>query len=710
MEQKHTNRLLHETSPYLLQHAHNPVDWYPWGEEALKRAKEENKPILLSIGYSACHWCHVMEHESFEDEEIAGILNDYFVPIKVDREERPDLDHIYMTAVSAMTGQGGWPLNVFLTPDKKPFYGGTYFPSPARLGMPGFKEVLHFIHEAWENRREEIVRSSDSLLNVLQEQTKASGTGTFSAEILHQAFRQFLNYFDETYGGFGQSPKFPSSHNLSFLLCYWKRTANTKALGMVEKTLLKMHQGGMYDHLGGGFHRYSTDSSWQMPHFEKMLYDQAILSRTYLEAYQATANPLYRKVAQEIFEYVLRDMKSGEGGFFSAEDADSFDPHFYPPVPGTQVDKSEGAFYLWRYKEIVEFLGNKDSEVFNYYFGIKPDGNAQFDPHAEFVGKNILYIAHSLFETAKNFSISEKKVDEIITRGCQRLLQERLKRPRVHLDDKILVDWNGLMISSLALGGEVLDDPRYIQSAEDACHFLLHHLKTKDGRLLHRYRDGEAAISATLNDYAFLIHGLLDLYEASFKVEYLKEALNLADQMVNLFWDEKNGGFFLTAPDREDIILRQKEVYDGAYPSGNSIAALDMIRLAHFTLNPVWEKRVQRLFASFLGVIESHPSAYAQMLIAMDFFLGPSREIIIAGIPDSASTKEMLKILRKKFLPGKVVIFRPVDEHCAEELISLIPSLKTQLPIDNKTTAYVCKNHVCQLPTTSLTKFEELLQ
>ena len=706
---EHTNLLINEKSPYLLQHAHNPVNWYPWGKPALEKAAKENKPIFLSIGYSTCHWCHVMEHESFEDEETARILNEYFIPIKVDREERPDLDQIYMTAVSMMNGQGGWPLNVFLTPDKKPFYGGTYFPPQSRYGMPGFKDVLRSIHDAWEKRPGEIVRSGDSLVSILKEQAASSEKGALSDETLKKAFQQFSNYFDERHGGFGQQPKFPSSHNLSFLLRYWKRASSQKALDMVEKTLTEMQKGGIYDHLGGGFHRYSTDEMWQIPHFEKMLYDQAVIARTYLEAYQATGNNIYSKTASEIFDYVLRDMTSSEGGFFSAEDADSFP--FDSDSKQSSVKKEEGAFYLWTYDDLIRLLGPRDSPVFNYYFGIEPNGNAQFDPHGEFVGKNILYIAHSPGETAAHFSISEKEVSEIISRGSLKLFQERIKRPRPHLDDKILVDWNGLMISSLAFGGGILNDRRYTQSAQTAVEFILRHLKTPDGRLLHRYRDGQSAIDATLSDYAFFIQGLLDLYETTFQPEYLNEAIHLSEKMVELFWDDKNGGFFLAAHDREDLILRPKEIYDGASPSGNSIAALDLIRLAHFTMNTEWDKKAQKLFEFFYKTIEATPSAYAQTLTALDFILGPSREIIIAGEANDALVEEMLENLRRKFIPNKVIILRPADlvgEKKSDLIFSLIPSLKDQIPVNNQTTAYICINHVCQLPVTTLKDFEKL--
>lgn len=719
------NRLIKEKSPYLLQHAHNPVDWYSWGEEAFKKAKKENKPIFLSIGYSTCHWCHVMEHESFEDEETARLMNEYFVSIKVDREERPDLDHVYMSAVTAITGQGGWPLNVFLTPDRKPFWGGTYFPPEARFGSPGFKDVLRSIHEAWMKQQDQILSSAQSLVGMLQTQIQKPPAKPIKEEILQRAFDQFSSHFDEQYGGFGQQPKFPSSHNLSFLLRYWKRTSNPRALEIVNKTLTEMSKGGMYDQLGGGFHRYSTDPYWQVPHFEKMLYDQAILSRTYLEAYQATGNPLYAKAAGEIFDYVLRDLRDAKGGFFSAEDADSFDASIEldinPARPGIRdwrageqrrrtKEKKEGAFYLWTFKEIVDLLGQEDSKIFNDYFGIEQNGNTKFDPQGEFVGKNILYVNHSIEDTAKHFNLSNEEVGKILKHGRQKLFEARLKRPRPHLDDKVLVDWNGLMISALSFGGRVLREERYTQAAEEAAQFILKRLKTSDGKLLHRFRDGEVGISATLTDYAFLVQGLLDLYEATFKVEHLKEVLLLADDMVHLFGDEKEGGFFFAAHDSADVILRQKEIYDGALPSGNSIAALDLVRLFHFTLESKWEQKAQKLFNAFSNDINQHPSAYAQMLIALDFFLGPSQEVILSGDLKDPILHQMIQSLSSKFLPNKVVIVRPADQRQAQEIISLIPSLESQIPLEGKTTAYVCRNHVCQSPTSDIQKFEKSIQ
>ena len=703
-EYMHTNKLINEKSPYLLQHAHNPVNWYPWGNEAFQKAKKEDKPIFLSIGYSTCHWCHVMEDESFSNPEIAGIMNKYFVSIKVDREERPDIDNIYMSAVMVMTGSGGWPLTVILTPDKKPFYGGTYFPPEDKWGRPGLKTTLNSIADAWKNRRGEILRSGESLTQAIRQQPFVSGQKTFSLNegILKESYNGFLRRFDSRYGGFGDAPKFPMGHSLSFLLRYWKRSGEAKSIEMVERTLFSMARGGIYDHIGGGFHRYSTDGQWRVSHFEKMLYDQAILARAYLEAYQATGEEEYAKTAGEIFEYILRDMTHPEGGFYSAEDADS-------PSPENPKEKKEGAFYLWSKDEIINVLGKEQGEIFCYYFGIEPKGNALADPRGEFTGRNILYIAHSLEETARHFKKNASEVEIIIKGAKEKLFTIRSKRPRPHLDDKILVDWNGLMISSLSFGSRVLNEPRYRLAAEKSTQFILKNLTDKNRRLLHRYRDSQAAITATVEDYAFFIHGLIDLYEATFNPDYLKEAKRLAEEMLRLFWDEPEGGFFFTARDAEKLLIRQKESYDGAFPSGNSIAALDLIRLSRLTMEKEFESKTESLFKSFSNEISQMPNAYPQMLIALDLALGPSKEIVISGEIDSEDTKKMIRSVFKRFIPNKVVAHRPPSGK-EEKMVELIPFLKEQVSLEGKTTAYVCQNYVCRFPTTSIKKLDEFLE
>ncbi|MGR3304322.1 MAG: thioredoxin domain-containing protein [Candidatus Scalindua sp.] len=704
------NLLGKEKSPYLLQHADNPVHWYPWGDEAFAKAKAEDKPIFLSIGYSTCHWCHVMEHESFEKQEIADVMNKYFVSIKVDREERPDIDNIYMKAVQTMTGSGGWPLSIFLTHDRKPFYGGTYFPPESQWGRPGFKELLLSINDGWQNKRSEFIRTSNSITNKLQSKPfwqNIGGNSVPGKGALDQAYLGYSRRFDSRYGGFGGAPKFPTSHNLSYILRYWNRTKDTKALQMVEKTLTEMAKGGMYDQIGGGFHRYSTDQRWHIPHFEKMLYDQAILSKTYLEAYQITKNKKYEQIAREIFKYVLRDMTDPQGGFYSAEDADSFPPEEFmnmSPDPSQSDKKKEGAFYLWRQKEIEKHLGKNNASVFNFYYGVQSRGNARSDPHGEFRGKNILYVANSLEETAQRFKKPVQEIERIIREAREKLFKVRDLRIRSHLDDKVLVDWNGLMISSLAFGSRVLNDPKYMEAAEKSAQFILNTLVRKeDGRLLHRYRDGEASILGTIEDYAFFIHGLIDLYEATFKEEYLKEAKRLTSDMVKLFWDKKDGGFFFTASDAEKLLYREKEIYDGAIPSGNSFAALDLLRMGRLTFNRDWENKAEQLFKTF------GRSLSAQSLIALDFALGPSKEIVISGDKENELTKKMVTSLYDRFIPNKVVILRPLSDKKAKNIISLIPFVEKQKALGGKTTAYVCENYNCKFPTTNLKKFEELL-
>lgn len=712
-EEKYQNRLIHEKSPYLLQHANNPVDWYPWGDEAFEEAKKQDKPIFLSIGYSTCHWCHVMEHESFEVPEIAEMINQNFIPIKVDREERPDIDNIYMSAVMAMTGQGGWPLTVLLTHDKKPFFGGTYFPPTAKWGSPGLTDIIRSVANSWANDRDRLIESSNTLTQLLKDNaSKNDGNATLSQETLTTAYHQYDQMYDSRYGGFGHSPKFPTSHNLSFLLRYWKRTGNSRALEIVEHTLTRMAHGGMYDHIGGGFHRYSTDQQWQIPHFEKMLYDQAILSRTYLEAYQITKNDFYAQIAREIFDYVLRDMQYAQGGFFSAEDADSLDPDEYTGISiglTQSHEKKEGAFFLWRYDEIIQILGEDDAKIFNFHFDIQPNGNALHDPHNEFIGKNIIYVKNNLEETAKHFKKDVSEVEQSIQNSKAKILKVRRSRPRPHLDDKILADWNGLMIASLSFGSRVLNEPKYKKAAEKAAQFALKTLVDSEGRLLHRYRDGEAAIMGTIEDYAFFIHGLLNLYEATFQIEYLKRSIDLANSMVSLFWDDKDGGFYFTADDAEKLLYRQKEIYDGAIPSGNSVAALDLVHLARLTLDKQWDDKLEAFFNTFSSQIASRPSSYGQMLMAYDFTLGPSKEIVIAVPETNTNIDELINVIYERFIPNKVVLLRPATGEGSDDIVDISPFVEHQLPMGDQVTIYLCENHICKLPVRDLEKFRLLL-
>ncbi|MFA5059762.1 MAG: thioredoxin domain-containing protein [Candidatus Omnitrophota bacterium] len=707
------NRLIKEKSPYLLQHAANPVDWYAWSLEAFEKAKKENKPVFLSIGYSTCHWCHVMERESFEDDHIADILNEHFVCIKVDREERPDIDHIYMSFVTAMTGSGGWPLSVFLTPDKKPFFGGTYFPPEAKWGSPSFEQVLLSVSGNWRSQPEKILQSSEEMMQalLLREEARDNNASSIDEKIFSVAYRQLSAMFDPVFGGFGQSPKFPMGHNLSFLLRFWKKTKQPEILKIVEKTLKEISKGGICDHLGGGFHRYSTDRQWQVPHFEKMLYDQAILAKAYLETYQATKNSDYAIVAREIFDYVLRDMQYSQGGFFCAEDADSVAPEQASLLQqgDRHPEKKEGAYYLWGFNEIEDALGVRDSEIFYYHYNFRLEGNADHDPHGEFIGKNILYVAKTVEATAQHFKKSMEEIEEVLKRSKEKLLFLRTKRPRPHLDDKILTDWNGLMISALSFGAIVLNEPKYQKGAEDAAQFILSRLVREDGTLWHRFRDGEAAIAGHLTDYAFFINGLLDLYETTFKTAYLKEAVKFAETMMCLFWDEKNGGFFLSAADAKDIILRSKEVYDGALPSGNSVAALVFVRLARFFPDSHWEKNAQQVFSAFSDEISHQPAGYAQMLTALDFALGPSCEIVVVAENRSEQTRQILREVYACFIPNKIIILRVLNEKEEQELIELVPFIKEQGLVSGQPTIYVCRNHACQRPVTSPESLKALL-
>ncbi len=733
---RRTNRLIHEKSPYLLQHADNPVDWYSWGEEAFKKARQEDKPIFLSIGYSTCHWCHVMEHESFEDPAVAELLNRHFVSIKVDREERPDLDSLYMQAVMQMTGQGGWPLSAFLTPEGKPFHGGTYFPPEDRWGQPGFKSVLRGVAQAWSDRREEILHSSEALTEALRAggALAAGGGNPLTEETLTQALQVFSNSYDQEHAGFLPAPKFPRSPALSLLLRIWKRMGDADALRMAEETLRAMAAGGMYDHLGGGFHRYSTDAQWFLPHFEKMLYDQALLAVTYLEAHQATAKPEYAQVAREIFEYVLREMADPQGGFYSAEDADSE----AAGVREANPKKQEGAFYVWSAEELNKVLGAERAEVIGFLYGVQPGGNVFHDPMGEFQGKNVLHRRHDLEEAARRFGKTKEQIQALLSEAKDQLFQARSRRPRPHRDDKILTDWNGLMISALALGSRVLEEPRYAQAARKAADFLLGRMVRSDGRpfgstahpelvparggsasggegkrsaqgrLLHRYREGEAGILGTLEDHAFLAHGLFDLYQATFETKYLAQAKRLAQEMIRLFWDEQNGGFFLTGSDAEALLVRQKEIYDGAIPSGNSVAALVLLRLGRLTTERSFEEKARKLLEGFSGPVRQHPDGYPQLLIALDFALGPSREIVLAGQPEAFGMTAMIRAVYRRFLPNKVVALHPPGK-AGEEIETLAPFLKGQATLEGNPTAYVCRNYACSLPTTDLDQLEKLL-
>ena len=653
------NHLIAEKSPYLQQHAHNPVDWYPWSEAAFEKARSEDKPIFLSVGYSTCHWCHVMERESFENPEIAAILNKSFVAVKVDREERPDVDHIYMTYVQATTGSGGWPMSVFLTPHRMPFFGGTYFAPDDRYGRPGFSVVLERIAEAWKNQHDKILESSGNVIEQLKQHSEsvAGSSAAPDQTTLDATFQYFRRTFDSAHGGFGSAPKFPRPVVLNFLVRYHHRSGRVEALDMTLATLRAMAEGGMHDQLGGGFHRYSVDERWFVPHFEKMLYDQAQLAISYIEAYQITHDPFYQGIARATLDYVRRDMTHADGGFYSAEDADSVIDPAHPKVKG------EGAFYLWTAQELTELLGEDLAKMFAFRYGVEPDGNVHHDPHGEFPGKNILYIRHTVAETAKNFFISEEVVADQLSQAVQKLLGVRSKRVRPHLDDKILTSWNALMISAFAKAAQALDEPAYLQAADRAMDFILARMyDVRTGLLQRRYRDGESAIPGFLDDYAFLIAALLDLYETDFDPNRIELAITLTNKMRELFEDPADGAFFTTAAGDPSLVLRMKDDYDGAEPSGNSIALLDLERLAHLTDRAEYRQAAGRTLRALGPKMSSQSVAVPQMLVAFDYSLAVRREIVIAGHRENDLTRQFLRQLRSRFLPHTVVLLVDSEE------------------------------------------------
>lgn len=681
------NKLIKEKSPYLLQHANNPVDWYPWNDEAFKKAKEEDKPVFLSIGYSTCHWCHVMEKESFEDEEAARLMNDAFVSIKVDREERPDIDWIYMSVCQMLTGSGGWPLTIIMTPDKKPFFAGTYFPKTERFGRMGMMQLIPKIKEIWNSRREEIEKSADEISSSAAHAASSKGGGEkVTEQIFGKAFEEFKRRYDNLYGGFGTAPKFPTPHNLLFLLRYWKRSGDESSLAMAEKTLIEMRKGGIYDQLGFGFHRYSTDPKWLVPHFEKMLYDQAQLCIAYTEAYQASKNDLFKQTAKEILTYVLRDMTSPEGGFFSAEDADS--------------EGEEGKFYLWSEDEVRQILDD-EADFFINTFSITKEGNWVDPMHSGQTGTNIPHLTKSFEKLAEGNSVSVEELKNKIEPVRKKLFYYREKRIHPYKDDKILTDWNGLMISAFSKAAQAFNNSEYKMAAEKAAKFILSTLKNKDGRLIHRYRDGEAGLPAHVEDYAFLIQGLLDLYEAVFDPAYLIEAISLNEIFIDHFWDKQNGGFFFTADDGEKLIVRQKEMYDGAIPSGNSAALLNLLRLGRITGNAEYEKKAEELVDAFSKQMNTHPSAFTQALCGLDFALSKSFEIVIAG----ENTAKFLNSINEKFLPNKIILIK--NEMVRKNIEEIAPFTKEIETNQDKTKVYVCENYKCNMPVDEISALEK---
>lgn len=687
-----SNRLAKEKSPYLLKHAQNPVDWYPWTKEAFMKAEKKDKPIFLSIGYSTCHWCHVMERESFEDEEVAEILNKNFVSIKVDREERPDIDKIYMKTCVLMTGSGGWPLTIIMTPQKQPFFAGTYLPKRGRAGIVGLVDLLGKVAKSWETDKSRLISAAESATEYLVEYvTEKQREEELTEIVFDEAFIRLLDGFDQSNAGFGTSPKFPSPHNLLFLLRYWKIKGRQQALEMVEKTLQKMRMGGIFDQVGFGFHRYSTDSRWLVPHFEKMLYDQAMMAIAYTEAYQATGKDEYRKTVEEIFEYVLRDMTNPKGGFFSAEDADS--------------EGQEGKFYLWTEAEIKQVLG-ENADLITKVFNISREGNYHDEVHKDKTGRNILHFREPLLELSLDLGVSYEELASVLRNVRQKLFEAREERVHPLKDDKILTDWNGLMIAALAKGAQLFNARALSEAAENAVGFILEKMQRVDGRLIHRYRDGEATVDGNLDDYAFLVWGLIELYEATFDTRYLEEALRLQDDMLEHFWDKESGGFFFKADDSEKLLIRHKDFRDGAIPSGNSVAFLNLIKLSRMTGKTHYEEKAATLARAFSSHEEGTPSQNTMFLTALDFFIGPAYEIAIVGNPNSEETKNMLHAIRTRFVPNKVMLLKEVDQKDLENLPGFTKDMKT---IDNKTTVYICRNFVCNKPITEIEEVLEIL-
>ena len=667
------NQLINETSPYLLQHAHNPVDWYPWGEEALGRAEAEDKPILLSIGYSACHWCHVMERESFENPEIASLMNENYICIKVDREERPDLDSLYMSAVQALTGSGGWPMTVFLTPDGKPFYGGTYFPPVDSGGMPGFPQVLLGVAEAYRDRRGDVLQSTQQLLSHLEHLSQApGGQDPLTRDILNQAYQGMAQNYDFENGGLGAAPKFPQPMSYEFMLRYHQAFRDERALEMVEMALEQMARGGIYDQIGGGFHRYSTDAHWLVPHFEKMLYDNALLSRLYLHAFQATQNPFYRRITEETLDYVLREMTDPLGGFYSTQDADS--------------EGEEGKFFVWTPEEIEATMGHEGAALLERYFGVSPHGN--------FGGRNILHVPQDPQSFAAEAGVSAEDLRAAIERGRPRLLEAREERVHPARDEKVLSAWNGLMLRSFAEAASVLGREDYRVAAVACASFLLESLR-RDGRLLRTYKDGRASLKGYLEDYAFLSDGLLALYEATFDARWLDEARTLVDGMVGLFWDEEQGIFYDTGSDHERLMMRPRDFFDNATPSGSSVAVDVLLHMSVLTGEGEYARRGSVSLRSMQQYLAKAPLAMGHWLCALDFYLSTPKEIAIVGGMGDQATWALLNVVHSRYMPNKVLVGNdPSKPYPA------IPLLEDRDMVDSRPTAYVCENYACQLPVT----------
>ena len=679
------NRLINEKSPYLRQHAYNPVDWYPWSEEAFEKAKKEDKPIFLSIGYSTCHWCHVMEKESFEDEEIAEILNKYFVPIKVDREERPDIDAFYMGVCQAMTGSGGWPLTIIMTPEKEPFFSGTYFPKESYYGRHCLKEILLTIKELWEKDRNRLLSTAKHLVKALQEAAKEKAYTQVKEDVIHIAYSELFKSYDEHFGGFGGSPKFPIPHNLMFLGRYYCRYKREQALKMMEKTLTMMRMGGIYDHVGFGFHRYSTDREWLLPHFEKMLYDQALLLITYTEGYQLLGKDLFKRTVYEIAEFLERDMLSPEGAFYSAWDADS--------------EGEEGKFYTWSLQELKEVLNEDELRLITQVFNLREEGNYLEEATRRRVGRNVLYIGKPYAEVAETLNLSEEELLKKLESIRKKLFEYREKKEKPIRDEKILTDWNGLAIAGLSYAGRVFGEEKFISMAKRAADFILDEMLDVNGLLLHRYMEGEAKFPGFLEDYAYLIWGLFELYEATLEDRYLEKAFKLQELQIKHFWDDKDGGFFQTPDFFTEIPVRKKEIYDGAIPSGNSVSIYNLIKLGRILGKKELEDYALKAIKAFSWEISNFPSAHTFSLIALDLRLNGTKELILVNLKG----REKLRDIYSEYIPDLVILHKSKGVDKLSEFVENIPKTDTER-------FYLCKNYTCEKPTNNLKEVIEKIK
>jgi hypothetical protein len=688
------NRLSTETSPYLLQHATNAVDWYAWGDEAFAAARAGNKPVFLSIGYSTCHWCHVMAHECFENPAIAALMNNTFVNVKVDREERPDIDAVYMTVCQAMTGNGGWPLTIIMTPDKQPFFAGTYFPPESRHGLIGMRELADRIADLWKNRRPDLLKSAGQVTELLRNYRSPAAGPLSEISLLSSALDELTGAYDPESGGFGGAPKFPTPQKLIYLLRCWKRFNDEQALRMVENTLQAMRRGGIFDHVGFGFHRYATDAAWLLPHFEKMLYDQAMIAVACLETYQATGGHEYAKTASEIFAYVLRDLKSPQGGFYSAQDADS--------------EGEEGRFYVWTKEDIEKALTRPEAAIWNRIYSVESGGNYFDEAKRQKTGANILHLKMPLDEWATQLTMAPQRLATLLETCRNKLYGVREKRIHPFRDDKILTDWNGMMIASLAFGARVLSNSQYELAARDAADFILSAMRDDRGSLLHCRRNHAAAIPALLDDYAFMVWGLIELYQTGFDVRYLEAAIELNDHLLKRFWDDREGGFFLTANDHEELLFRKKSIHDGAIPSGNSVSAMNLLRLARITGDMQLEQKAEQICGAFAGIIQQSPSAVAFHLTALDYLMGPSHEIVIAGEQDSPAVQTINRTLSARYLPNKIVMLVP-DGKQAAAIRKIAPFTASFKGEKGEALIYVCTGRSCKKPTTDIEEMIGLL-